>query len=140
MPPKFTADALNTDYGDELARPPLSDTKTPRMLRKALLERNPPLDVSDGIFCWGITHSIFFRDNTQYGVYENCRTAKYPSHAMHPMNTGRTAEHGIVKGASARYSGAGGAVCARVQWYPQDVVPKISSPARRRSYPKCRRS
>ena len=57
MPPKFTADALNTKYGDELARPPLSDTKTPRMLRKALLERNPPLDVSDGIFCW---------DNTQY--------------------------------------------------------------------------
>jgi hypothetical protein len=31
MPSKFTADALNTDYGDELARPPLSDTKTPRV-------------------------------------------------------------------------------------------------------------
>ena len=58
MPPKFTADMLEDKYGPELGRPPLSDAKTARMLRKALLERNPPLDISDGIF--------FFWDNTQY--------------------------------------------------------------------------
>ena len=44
---KFTADALQAQYGDELGRPPLSSAKTPRMLGKALLERSPPLIVSD---------------------------------------------------------------------------------------------
>ena len=53
---RFTADTLQSQYGDELARPPLSDAKTPRMLHKALLERNPPLDISDGISLIGITH------------------------------------------------------------------------------------
>ena len=56
---KFTADTLQAQYGDELKRPPLSDAKTPRMLGKALLERNPPLIVSDGIdFFWDNTHNI----------------------------------------------------------------------------------
>ena len=53
---RFTADTLQTEYGDELELPPMSDAKTPRMLRKALLERNPPLDISDGILLNGITH------------------------------------------------------------------------------------
>ena len=44
---KFTADTLQAQYGDDLGRPPLSDAKTPRMLGKALLERSPPLIVSD---------------------------------------------------------------------------------------------
>ena len=46
---KFTADALQAQYGDELGRPPLSDAKTPRMLGRALLERRPPLIVTDGM-------------------------------------------------------------------------------------------
>ena len=50
---RFTADTLQAEYGDELGRPPLSDAKTPRMLGKALRERTPPLDISDGIFFFG---------------------------------------------------------------------------------------
>ena len=53
---RFTADTLQTKYGDELGQPPLSDAKTPRMLRKALLDMNPPLDISDGIRLIRITH------------------------------------------------------------------------------------
>ena len=53
---RFTADTLQAQYGDELKRPPFSDAKTPRMLGKALQERNPPLIVTDGIFFFGITH------------------------------------------------------------------------------------
>ena len=44
--PKFTADMLEAKYGPELGRPPLSDAQTPRVLRNALMQRNPP----DGIF------------------------------------------------------------------------------------------
>ena len=58
---RFTADTLETQYGDELKLPPLSDAKTPRMLGKALQERNPPLIVSDGI--------VFFWDNTHHSEY-----------------------------------------------------------------------
>ena len=46
---RLTADALQEKYGEELARPPLSDAKTPRMLMKALLERIPPIVATDGI-------------------------------------------------------------------------------------------
>ena len=46
---RLTADSLQQQYGAELAQPPLSDAKTPRMLRNALLQRRPPLDISDGI-------------------------------------------------------------------------------------------
>ena len=46
---KLTADPLQTQYGEELARPPLSDAKTPRMLLKALAERIPPIPATDGI-------------------------------------------------------------------------------------------
>ena len=54
MPSKFTADALQSKYGGELEQPPFSDAATPRMLRKrAVMQRNPSLDVSDGIFSWG---------------------------------------------------------------------------------------
>ena len=57
---RFTADTLETQYGDELKIPPLSDAKTPHMLGKVLLQRNPPLIVSDGIvFFFGITHIIY---------------------------------------------------------------------------------
>ena len=67
---RFTADTLQTQYGEELARPPLSDAKTPRMMGKALLERNPPLVVSDGIeyFMMDNTHRIMFMDNTHHQV------------------------------------------------------------------------
>ena len=62
--PRFTADTLQTQYGDELARPPLSDAKTPHMMRKALLEKSPPLDISDGISLIGITRIKFDWENT----------------------------------------------------------------------------
>ena len=60
MPPKFTADALQSKYGGELEQPPFSDAATPRMLRNALMQRNPPLDVSDVFFLGGrITHRVY---------------------------------------------------------------------------------
>ena len=46
---RLTADILQEKYGDELAKPPLSDAKTPRMLLKALAERIPPILATDGI-------------------------------------------------------------------------------------------
>ena len=46
---RLTADILQETYGEELARPPLSEAKTPRMLMKALLERIPPIVATDGI-------------------------------------------------------------------------------------------
>ena len=75
---RFTADTLQTQYGDELGQPPLSDTKTPRMLRKALLQRDPPLDISDGIILWDNTHQIM--------RWRTCRTVGYPSSAAHEMD------------------------------------------------------
>ena len=47
--PRLTADMLQDKYGEELAKPPLSDAKTPRMLLKALAERIPPMPATDGI-------------------------------------------------------------------------------------------
>ena len=69
---RFTADTLQTQYGEELARPPLSDAKTPHKMGKALLERNPPLVVSDGIeqFLRDNTHRRMFWDNTHRTVYK----------------------------------------------------------------------
>ena len=61
---RFTADTLQTQYGDVLAIPPLSDVKTPRMMGKALLKLNPPLVVSDGI-------EKFLRDNTHQRFWDN---------------------------------------------------------------------
>ena len=68
---RFTADTLQTQYGDELARPPLSDAKTPRMMRKALLEKSPPLDISDGIILIGITR-IKYKDLPHHKVSILC--------------------------------------------------------------------
>ena len=107
---RFTADTLQAKYGDKLGQPPLSDAKTPRMLRNALLEMTPPLDVSDGIILNGITHIKSEWDNTHQvrginapqGIHRmqcirwiqhqivmrgrTCRTVRYPSYAMHNMD------------------------------------------------------
>ena len=40
------ADAFNEMCGIELQQSPLCDAKTPRMMRKALLKRRPPIDAS----------------------------------------------------------------------------------------------
>ena len=65
---RFTADTLQAKYGDKLGQPPLSDAGTPRMLRKALLAMTPPLDVSDGIFYFGITHIVQYRTVHERGL------------------------------------------------------------------------
>ena len=80
---RFTADTLQTKYGDKLGQPPLSDAKTPRMLRKALLDMNPPLDISDGIRLIRITHI----------KWRTCRAVRYPSYAMHNMDTHHTVSY-----------------------------------------------
>jgi len=46
---KATADDFQNKYGDELARAPLNAAKTARMLKKALLQRQPPIDVPEGV-------------------------------------------------------------------------------------------
>ena len=40
------ADAFNEMCGIELQQSPLCDAKTPRMMRKALIQRHPPIDAS----------------------------------------------------------------------------------------------
>ena len=75
---RFTADTLQTQYGEELARPPLSDAKTPRMLMKAFLERIPPVVTTDGIsqfYLLGITHIVrcIRKDLPHRMVFIECR-------------------------------------------------------------------
>ena len=45
----LTAEDLQRKYGQELAAPPYMDIETAFLLRKALLARRPPLDVTVGV-------------------------------------------------------------------------------------------
>ena len=72
---RLTADVLQQQYGEELARPPLSDAKTPRMLMKAFLERIPPVVTSDGI-------GQFYLNNTHHTVYRKGLAAPHGIHRM----------------------------------------------------------
>ena len=55
--PKMTADAFQQEYGTELTQPPLSEAKTPRMMRKALLKRQPPVNITDAVCkTWFMKH------------------------------------------------------------------------------------
>ena len=45
----LTAEDLQREYGQELAAPPKMDIETAFLLRKALLARHPPLDVTVGV-------------------------------------------------------------------------------------------
>ena len=54
---ELEADAFNEMYGLELKQAPLRDAKTPRMMRKALLRRNPPIIASKGMLrAWFAKH------------------------------------------------------------------------------------
>ena len=46
---KATADDFQNKYGDELGRAPLNAARTARMLRNALLQRQPPIDMPEGV-------------------------------------------------------------------------------------------
>ena len=72
---RLTADVLQEQYGEELARPPLTDAKTPRMLMKAFLERIPPVVTTDGI-------GQFYWDNTHRTVYKEGLAAPHDIHRM----------------------------------------------------------
>ena len=112
--PRLTADVLQQQYGEELARPPLSDAATPRMLMKAFLERIPPVVTTDGIrqFYWDNAHRTVYKGGlaAPHGIHrmqrirwiqhatrdtasrrcQTCRTAWYPSNAEHQMDIARS--------------------------------------------------
>ena len=54
---ELEAKVFNEMYGIELQQSPLRDAKTPRMMRKALLRRNPPIIASKGMLkAWFAKH------------------------------------------------------------------------------------